>query len=608
MGAVYYRVNVIDDDPDRSLMSADALARARDLYLSERGSSTTASPMIVASWQRSLDFNVDMRRLRAPYRENPNLDVPLMRAARPVLDTIHQVLANEPISTMVTDKDGLILARDVSHAGMTTRLNQVSLAPGHVFSEDYVGTNGIGTALASGKGAVIKGAEHFVEDLIPFYCTAVPILHPTRRTVMGAFNLTTATDANSGRMALALASSMARQIEDEVGRISSQREYLLFERYMAACRGTRPMPVLALNDEVTMMNDKLRTALLGADQEALLSHAREMLGDPLTNGIRSLTLPSGRLVELRSSGAEDAHDGGRVFQVRVVRHRDEADRSTPIARPVLLPDVVGSMPSWVRAISRLQSAYAARVPTAVVGESGIGKVHVITAVHRTSGSRGSTIVLESPVDGGANTAWLEALGAALADPEQLVIVRNTHWMDSHLRDRLASLLLEIDLSKSARLFMTMQPSAIPLDDSLAARCDEIIELPPVRHRQEDLSRLIRYFARRYRPTGDLTFTTAAEQVLAQCAWPDNVRQVESVVLGLARQRSIRTVRVEDLPPECRISSRMSLTVMEVAERDTILRALLQRDGNIHQTAKQLGIARATMYRKMRRYGIDPASL
>lgn len=585
-------------------MVSDALAQARDLLLSERNIEPAAKPLVVASWQRSLDFNVDMRSLRAPYRENPNLDVPLMRAARPVLDALHQMLANEPIATMVTDKDGLILARDVSHAGMTTRLNRAHLAPGHVFSENYVGTNGIGTALASGKGAIINGAEHFVEELMPFYCTAVPIIHPTRRNLIGAFNLTAAVDANSGGMAFALASSMAQRIELEMGRISSQREYILFERYMDACRGARPMAVLALNDEVTMMSDRLRTMIVGADQEALLGHAREMLHDSFPGLRRSLTLPSGRLVELRPIGVDD--EGGRVFQLHLVK-AGEGEHSGRTTRPVLLPDVVGSMPSWVRALSQLQSAYLARVPVAVIGEAGVGKVHAITSLHRASCSGGSTIVLESPVDDRAADGWLDALSDALSKADNLVIVRNTHWMDDRLRRRLATVVSEFEPS-GARLFLTMQPPTVGGDDELASLCDRAVELPAVRHRHDDLSRLLTHFARKYRPTGDLTFTAAAEQVLRRSPWPGNTGQVESVVRGLARQRAIRSVRVEDLPPECRVSLLGTLTVIESVERDTIVRALLENGGNVNQTTKQLGIARATIYRKMRRYGIDPAVL
>ena len=78
--------------------------------------------------------------------------------------------------------------------------------------------------------------------------------------------------------------------------------------------------------------------------------------------------------------------------------------------------------------------------------------------------------------------------------------------------------------------------------------------------------------------------------------------------ALARHRAGRTIEVDDLPPECRVSSRNVLTVMEAAERDAILRSLIECSANVQQSALALGISRATMYRKMRRYGIVLSNL
>jgi Transcriptional activator of acetoin/glycerol metabolism len=57
-----------------------------------------------------------------------------------------------------------------------------------------------------------------------------------------------------------------------------------------------------------------------------------------------------------------------------------------------------------------------------------------------------------------------------------------------------------------------------------------------------------------------------------------------------------------------VSSHNVLTAIEALERDAILRGLMDRSSNVKLTAQALGISRATMYRKMRRYGIVPSSL
>lgn len=97
-------------------------------------------------------------------------------------------------------------------------------------------------------------------------------------------------------------------------------------------------------------------------------------------------------------------------------------------------------------------------------------------------------------------------------------------------------------------------------------------------------------------------------MLQRCPWPENVRQLESVIRGLARRASGPVIHADDLPPECRVSSNKVLTTIEALERDAILRGLMDRNSNVQRTAQDLGISRATMYRKMRRYGIVPSSL
>jgi transcriptional regulator of acetoin/glycerol metabolism len=256
----------------------NSLAAARERYLEVAKDPQHVRQLVVASWQRSMEHEVNTSALDTPYVENPNLDSPLVRAAQPILDRLIEQLAGDPVSTMITDRDGVVLARRVSHEGLTTRLNGVQLAPGHVYSERYAGTNGIGTALASGRPVTIVGSEHYVEVLRAFQCAAVPILHPTRRTLLGAFNLTTPRQGSSG-MLMALARSTARQIESEIAAISSRRERALFHDYMQACTSVRPGPVLALSRDIVMMNEQLRAAVAGQDHYALLEHAQEIADD-----------------------------------------------------------------------------------------------------------------------------------------------------------------------------------------------------------------------------------------------------------------------------------------------------------------------------------------
>ena len=72
---------------------------------------------------------------------------------------------------------------------------------------------------------------------------------------------------------------------------------------------------------------------------------------------------------------------------------------------------------------------------------------------------------------------------------------------------------------------------------------------------------------------------------------------------VARPGAPVVITVADLPPECRASTRRVLTPLESIECDAIVQALLNVDGNKVRAAQQLGMSRATIYRKIREYGI-----
>ena len=570
-----------------------------------RGRPSGVRDVIAASWRRCEEQQVDPGGLDAPYVE-PQLDVPLLHAAGPVLERMAQQLSAEPVSTMVTDRDGVVLTRTVAHPGLTGRLDRVRLVPGHVFSERAMGTNGIGTALASGQPVLVEGPEHYVETLQRLRCAAVPILHPTRRTVLGAFNVTTSR-AGSSALLLALAHAVAGQIEAQLAVIGSRRERALFQDYLRACGSVRPGPVLALNRDIVMMNDQFRLTATGPDSEAVLEHARELAADTAFEGTRNIALPSGRVADLRvERSRQGSEDAGAVVRIRLIGRPQPTAVTASGGDPHLSLGLLGSSRHWRHAVAAGQDAYRAGSALCVVGEAGVGKTSLVEALHRTHGAGRRLVVVHPPTSSGRHTTdrWVQELGEHLGTHDGVVLLRETHLLERDLQHAVFSALSERDPVAGAQLLMTRQG---PLDgpgDQLDGAFDVRVELPPIRYRPDDIEQLVRHFLRRYRPGGELACSSAALAALQQCPWPGNVRQIDAVVRTLARQLPGRVIQKEDLPPECRVSARTVLTQMEALERDAILRALDDGNANVQRTAKSLGISRATMYRKMRRYGIS----
>jgi transcriptional regulator of acetoin/glycerol metabolism len=87
-------------------------------------------------------------------------------------------------------------------------------------------------------------------------------------------------------------------------------------------------------------------------------------------------------------------------------------------------------------------------------------------------------------------------------------------------------------------------------------------------------------------------------------WPGNVRQLETAVLGALQWRDTGDVTVEDLPRHLVSRSTSGLTPIQQAELKAIVAALRASEGNKQEAAASLGIARSTLYRKLRQFGLD----
>jgi sigma-54 dependent transcriptional regulator, acetoin dehydrogenase operon transcriptional activator AcoR len=95
----------------------------------------------------------------------------------------------------------------------------------------------------------------------------------------------------------------------------------------------------------------------------------------------------------------------------------------------------------------------------------------------------------------------------------------------------------------------------------------------------------------------------AVRVINRYAWPGNLTQLREALRVALRARPVGEIQPEDLPGWCRTAGGRTLTAIEAAERDTIVRALQRCGGNRVHAAASLGMARSSLYRKIRSYGI-----
>jgi len=142
-----------------------------------------------------------------------------------------------------------------------------------------------------------------------------------------------------------------------------------------------------------------------------------------------------------------------------------------------------------------------------------------------------------------------------------------------------------------------------------------VHLPPLRDRRSDIPVLVHHFLDRYAKASQIQVTPAAMKSLLQYDWPGNVRELENCIARAVTLGDGRTIDVADLPPTIRADqgetgsvstpegSSLSTTALAEMERMTILRVFEQAHGDKALAGKMLGISRATLYRKLKRYNI-----
>jgi DNA-binding NtrC family response regulator len=157
-------------------------------------------------------------------------------------------------------------------------------------------------------------------------------------------------------------------------------------------------------------------------------------------------------------------------------------------------------------------------------------------------------------------------------------------------------------------------------------------VPALRERRSDIPMLVHWFLERYAPGQEMHVTSAAMKALMQYEWPGNVRELENCVERAVALGNGQGIDLGDLPPgiasggtaaeaesrktaildpdlgdafAAREMPRHSVSTndLEDIERATIQRVFEQVKGDKALAGRMLGISRATLYRKLKRYNI-----
>jgi sigma-54 dependent transcriptional regulator, acetoin dehydrogenase operon transcriptional activator AcoR len=587
------------------MTDGEGLAETRQRFLTfETVEPAHVRDTILASWWRSRRWHVAADHIDLSYTGDPDLDTTLTRSAMPVLRTLREHLEDQPISIILTDAAGVVLSRLAADHELDRHLDSVYLAPGFSYSEESVGTNGIGTALEGGRPMHVFGHEHYAEHLENLACAGVPIKHPISGVTLGAVDLT-CWRKDADRLLITLAKTTADQITQALLNDSSGRELELLQEYLRACRRNAGI-VLALNGEVVMMNDHARQVLDPSDQSVLLAQAAESLGGrhPVTQVVE---LPTGAKARMycRPVRADDRLAGG-VVHVKLIETADRVVAElAPPKQQMFLPGLVGTGPLWLRGCHQVDATYAAGEWLALEGEPGVGKLALLRAVHQRRNPARRFHVIDAAA--AADQDWQVTARRELLDGTGCLVIRHVDRLSARRLYALSAALQEtVAAGREHALWVAVTLSKRPASGGLADLLrffPSTVELPPLRHHIEDLHELVPFFIAKLNQYPRLVCSPEAMQLLLRSSWPGNTEQVWQVLRKVVQHRRTGMITPADLPPECWTVSRRLLSPLESMERDAIVQSLLDFKGNKVKAAESLGMSRATIYRKIHEYGI-----
>jgi two-component system, NtrC family, response regulator AtoC len=317
--------------------------------------------------------------------------------------------------------------------------------------------------------------------------------------------------------------------------------------------------------------------------------------------------------------------------------RDRVDTETD------LHGIVGSsakIQDVLRMISRLKDT---RTPVLIMGESGTGKELVARAIHfRGSFAKqpfvavdcGSLVptLIESELFGYEKGAFTGALksktGLFQAADGGTIFLDEIAELPLELQAKLLRVLQEREIrpvGSNQRLKVDVRVIAASNRDleseyqkgmfrkDLYFRLNVVtVHLPALRERRSDIPMLVHWFLDRYAPGNSIQVTSAAMKCLLQYDWPGNVRELENCIERGVALGDGCTIDVGDLPagivsapqePGSISKDGNTPTDLEDIERATIQRVFEQVKGDKTLAGRMLGISRATLYRKLKRYNI-----
>jgi sigma-54 dependent transcriptional regulator, acetoin dehydrogenase operon transcriptional activator AcoR len=611
--------------------------------------------VVLDSWRRCRSEAVDPASHCAPgadgeaIRQLRDRAGELCDAAQPVLETLREILRESGTLIMLSDPRGTIL--DLNGASRARDAGErINLAPGGYWGEEVIGTNAIGTAIATHAPVQIYASEHYCLDVKRWTCAAAPILDPAGKTLLGVVDVSGVKDTFHGHT-LGLVIAAAQQIEAVLARRDAERQGRLLE--LAMDRFSRYD-----NDCVILFDQRGRVVR----SNGKLQLAREMHGVqlPFESGAQvpafNLTLPAEERsrrppawlrLEWRHPILARNDELGTLLIIPLTRqNRPAAGLTSPTAANAdddPFGEIIGCSEIIATVKARARRIAPLDLPALLLGETGVGKEVFARGLHKAGSKPGGPFVavncgaltrelLASELFGYTEGAFTGARRGGLpgkfeqADGGTLFLDEIGEMpldMQPHLLRVLQDgVVVRLGDTRERRVSVRIvaatnrdlhgEAAAGRFREDLFHRlCVISLRLPALRERPDDIETIVahlnRRLARKYN-CAPKTLDPAVRQALLDYRWPGNVRELQNVFEAMFALSDKDWIDPALLPPQIAASpapaARMAPAPPPTAgrlvemERQAVRAAISTAQGNLSMAARALGISRSTLYVKL----------
>ncbi|MER2601855.1 MAG: sigma-54-dependent Fis family transcriptional regulator [Candidatus Competibacter phosphatis] len=574
-----------------------------------------------------------------------------LEIARIEMNSLYQRIAGSGFAVILTDGDGVIV-NWICDANLSRPFKQVGLWPGAIWDEENEGTNGIGTALIEQRALTVHRNEHFLSRHIQLTCSAAPIFGP-RNQLLAVLDISSVSSQDSRQSqfhTLALAALSARMIEHGFFlRVFRQQPEFIGGSNEGLLAFDDGGCILAANQSAADQLRQPRHQLVGQRIDRLFAIALETLlghasGQPRTlwpivdkTGHRFFTLLYG--TERRSPKSS---------------LRLAAAETEPLLPPLkTLEGLAGRDPLMAYNVDCVRKVMNKRVNILLTGETGTGKEAFTKAIHDASARADKPFVavncasipetlIESELFGYKYGAFTGARqegrrGKILQAHGGTLFLDEIGDMPPPLQTRLLRVLeekevlplgsdtpvpVDVFLISATHRNLREHMATGAFREDLFYRLNGLeLRLPSLRERSDRLL-LIRGLLAAESDGMSVRIAEDALMALNAYSWPGNIRQLRNVLRTAVALCDEQCIQLENLPAEitgltphdptwralrygAAIPSNMATGGLAHAEREALLSQLDRHGWNITNTAAHLGFSRNTLYRKMRKHGIQP---